>query len=104
MWCFFFVHFDVHITFYFYLEASHVYGWELHGLGFCGTNIITCLIHMSLGGFSGLWLVAVDVFDCEEGPFNVVARAYGLHPHVFDSVHIDGVHEVCARGCPRLSV
>ena len=92
MWCFFFVHFDVHITFSFSLEVSHVYGWERHGMGFSRTNIITCLIHMALGGFSGLWAVVVDVFDCEEGPSNVVAGAYGLHPRGFDSVPEDGVH------------
>ena len=74
------------------MEVARIYGWERHGLGFCGPNILPFLIQMALGGFSGLWVVVVDVFDCEEGPFNVVAGAYGLHPHVFDSVHVDGVH------------
>ena len=87
-----FVHFDVHIMCLFYLEVARVYGWERHGLGFCGPNILPCLIHMDLGGFNGLCVVAVDVFNCEEGPFNVVAGAYGLHPRGFYWVPADGVN------------
>ena len=47
---------------------------------------------MDLGGFSGLCVVAVDVLNCEEGPFNVVAGAYGLHPRGFYWLPADGVN------------
>ena len=51
---------------------------------------------MALGGFSGLWVVAVDVFDCEEGPSNVVAGAYCLHPRGFYWVPAGGMHPLDA--------
>ena len=60
-----FVHFDVHIALLFPLEVARVYGWERHGLKFFGPNILTCLVHMALGGFSGLCVVALEVFDIE---------------------------------------
>ena len=51
---------------------------------------------MALRGFSGLWLVAVDVLYCEEGPYNVVSGAYGLHPRGFDWIPADGMHPLDA--------
>ena len=91
-----FVHFDVHITFLFSLQVACIYGWGRHGIGFRGPNILPFLIQMALGGFSGLWLVVVDVFNCEEGPSNAVSGAYGLHPCGFDWVPADGVHTLGA--------
>ena len=56
---------------------------------------------MALGGFIGLWLVAMDMFDCEEGPSNVVSIVYGLHPCGFYWVPADGRHPLDAlcNGC-----
>ena len=51
---------------------------------------------MSLGGFGGIWVVVVDVFNCEEGPSNVVAGVYVLHSRGFYWVLAGGVHPLDA--------
>ena len=91
-----FIQFDVHTVLLFTLEVARVYGWERRGLGFREPKILPCLIQTALGGFSGILVVVVDVFDCKDGTSNVVTGAYGLHPHGFDSVPADGVHPIDA--------
>ena len=78
------------------MEVARIYGWERHGLGFRGPNILPFLIQMALGGFSGIWVVVVDVLNCEEGPSKVVSGTYGLYPCGFYWVPAEGVHPLDA--------
>ena len=93
-----FIHLDVHIAFLLSLEVARVYSWERHGFWFCGPHILPCLVNMALGVFRGLWVVAVNVFDCEEGTANVISGTYGLHPRGFYWVPTDIVHTIDSLG------